>query len=107
MSEEFYIKKNKVDSETSTILYNKDGKVIDDDERMFFMKEVTTNHGVKFFLMFNKAELANPLGENTFFRNYDDLKPRKVGAKAAKLYLRYLKEKNSRYFTLCRRNLDA
>jgi hypothetical protein len=107
MSENFYVEEDKVEVESQTILYDKDGKVVDDKDGMFFMKEVITNHGTKYFLMFNKSELVNPLGENTFFRNYDDLKPKKVGAKAAKLYLRYLQEKNSRYFTLCRRDLDA
>lgn len=106
MSENFYVEEDNVEVESDTILYNRDGEVIDAGDQMVFMKEVITNHGTKYFLMFDKSELVNPLGENTFFRNYDNLKPKKVGPKSAKLYLRYLQEKNSRYFTLCRRNLD-
>jgi hypothetical protein len=107
MSDEFYVKKDKVESDIETTLYDKNGNIVSEDEKFIFMKEVKTNHSVKYFLMFNKADLVNPIGENTFFRNYDDLKPKKVGEKAAKLYLLYLKEKKSRYFTLCRRDLNA
>jgi|15BtaG_2_1085339.scaffolds.fasta_scaffold118709_2 hypothetical protein len=105
---DFFVDKDKVENITEVILYNKDGEVVSEEEEKFiFMKEIRTDKSVKYFLMFNKSELVNPLGDNTFLRNYNGLTQKKVGPKAARFYLRYLREKNSRYFIMCRRDIDA
>ena len=106
MSEEFYVNKDKVEHVHETILYDKDGKVITDGGK-FFLKQVNTDKETKYFLLFDQATLVDPLGDNTFFRNYGNLKAKKVPKKIGELYLRYLKEKNSRFFILCRRDLNG
>ena len=106
MNEEFYVDKNKVENVHQTTLYDRDGNVITDDTK-FFLKQVDTDKETKYFCLFDQSSLVDPLGDNTFFRNYGNLKTKRVSEKSGKLYLRYLKEKNSRYFTLCRRDLNG
>jgi len=106
MSEEFYVDKNKVEHVHETIFYDKDGIAISDDGK-FFLKQVNTDKETKYFCLFDQSTLVDPLGDNTFFRNYNQLKLKKVSKKTGKLYLRYLKDKNSRYFILCRRDLNG
>jgi len=104
--EDFIVDKERAEGQEEVILYDKDGKAVSEEERFIFMKEIRTDRGSKYFLMFNQSELVNPLGDNVFFRNYHNLKQKRVGAKAARFYLKFLREKNSRYFTMCRRDLD-
>jgi hypothetical protein len=106
MSEEFYVDKSKVESVHETILYDKNGAITTDDDK-FFLRQVNTDKETKYFLLFDQATLVDPLGDNTFFRNYNNLIEKKVDHKIGELYLRYLKEKNSRFFTLCRRDLNG
>jgi hypothetical protein len=105
--EEFYVDKSKVENIQTTILYDKDGNVVTEDNKFFFLKQVQTDKETKYFLLFDQSSLVDPLGDNTFFRNYQNLTLKKVNEKIGKLYLRYLKEKNSRFFTLCRRDLNG
>ena len=106
MSEEFYVDKDRVEHVHETILYDKDGKVTTGDEK-FFLKQVNTDKETKYFLLFDQSTLVDPLGDNTFFRNYRNLITKKVTKKIGELYLRYLQEKNSRFFILCRRDLNG
>lgn len=102
IDDEFVVDKEKIEDENEITLYDKDGNICDIKDK-FLMKQV----GKKYFVMFHRSEIVDPLGDNAFLRNYNDLTLKKISAKAARYYLRYLKEKNSRYFILCRRNLDA
>ena len=102
IDDEFVVDKNKRSEEEDVIFYDKDGNNCYITDK-FLMKQV----GKKYFVMFHRSEIVDPLGDNAFLRNYNDLTLKKISAKAARYYLRYLKEKNSRYFILCRRNLDA
>ena len=106
MSEEFYVDKDKVEHVHETIFYDKDGNVTTGKEK-FFLKQVKTDKEAKYFLLFDQSTLVDPLGDNTFFRNYGNLKVKKVTPKIGELYLRYLREKNSRFFILCRRDLNG
>ena len=106
MSEEFYVNKDQVEHVHETIFYDKDGNVTTGKEK-FFLKQINTDKETKYFCLFDQATLVDPLGDNTFFRNYGNLKTKKVTPKIGELYLRYLREKNSRFFILCRRDLNG
>lgn len=101
MSDDFTVDKNKQSEEKDVFFYDKDGNNCYITDK-FLMKQV----GKKYFAMFHRSEIVDPLGDNKFFRNYSNLTLKKISEKAARYYLKYLKEKNSRYFILCRRNLD-
>ena len=109
MNEEdfFVVDKNKAELTKQTTYYDKNGKAIIDGNKHYFLKKVTTSKQTKYFLLFDQATLADPLGDDTFLRNYKNLSEKKVSEKIGKLYLRYLEEKNSRFFTLCRRDLNG
>ena len=106
MSEEFYVDKSKVEKTEEVCFYDKDGKSANAGDK-YFLKVVKTNASSKYFILFNQSAIVDPLGDNSFYRNYHTYSLKKIGPKAGELYLKYLKTKNQRYLTLCRRDLDG
>lgn len=105
-SHNFFVDKSAVDKVNNIILYDKNGDEIMGKNKFFFLKKVESEKGDKYFLLFDQSKLVDPLGDDTFFRRYNDLTIKKVSKKAGELYLRYLQEKNSRFLILCRRDLN-
>jgi hypothetical protein len=106
MSEEFYVDKSKVEKTEEVSFYDRDGENTQANDK-FFLKVVKTSASSKYFILFNQSAIVDPLGDNSFQRNYHTYSLKKIGPKAGELYLKYLKTKNQRYLTLCRRDLDG